>query len=159
VTEKDQQERERLEQRTESDRRFYVRLLGFLAALVVLGLAAIVYVLATNDLTSVEGEAQPPATEVSTATETQAAQPTVTQAAPPTASSGKDLFASTCGGCHTLASAGTTGTVGPDLDALKPDQGTVQAAIQSGPGAMPSNLLTGAQAQQVAAFVAASAGR
>ena len=151
MTEKDQQERERLERQTESDRRFYVRLRGFLAGLVVLGLIATVYVLATNDLTNVEGEAQPPAPQVSTATETQAAQPT---AAP-----GKDLFASTCGSCHTLAAAGTTGAVGPNLDDLQPDQGTVQGAIQSGPGAMPSNLLTGAQAQQVAAFVAASAGR
>lgn len=135
-----------------------MRLFGFLAGLFVLGLIAIVYVLASNDLTSVEGES-PPATQVSTATETQAAQPTETQAAQQTAAPGKDLFASTCGGCHTLAAAGTTGTVGPNLDDLKPDQQTVQAAIQAGPGAMPSNLLTGAQAQQVAAFVAANSGR
>jgi mono/diheme cytochrome c family protein len=29
---------------------------------------------------------------------------------------GKQLFASNCGGCHTLADAGTAGTVGPNLD-------------------------------------------
>jgi cytochrome c2 len=30
---------------------------------------------------------------------------------------GKELFVSKCGSCHTLADAGTTGKVGPDLDA------------------------------------------
>jgi mono/diheme cytochrome c family protein len=29
---------------------------------------------------------------------------------------GKQLFAQTCGGCHTLADAATLGTVGPNLD-------------------------------------------
>ena len=34
---------------------------------------------------------------------------------------GKEVFASTgCGGCHTLAAAGTTGSVGPNLDDAKP---------------------------------------
>lgn len=41
----------------------------------------------------------------------------------------KDLFvngkpstgAVACGGCHALAAAGTTGTAGPDLDAIAPD--------------------------------------
>ena len=29
---------------------------------------------------------------------------------------GKQLFAKSCGGCHTLADAGTAGTIGPNLD-------------------------------------------
>jgi hypothetical protein len=33
-----------------------------------------------------------------------------------------------------------------NLDDLKPDQATVQAAIKEGPGGMPANLLTAAQA-------------
>jgi mono/diheme cytochrome c family protein len=146
-----QQERDRLERQREGDRRFYLWLFGSLAGVVILGVIAIVYVLASNGLNNSGGEVQPAATQLSSTTETQAAQPPV---AP-----GKDLFASTCGGCHALAAAGTTGTVGPNLDDLQPDQATVQAAIQDGPGAMPANLLTGAQARQVAAFVAASAGR
>jgi mono/diheme cytochrome c family protein len=158
-TEMKQQERDRLERRREGDRKFFVRLFGFLAGVFVLGLITIVYVLASNGLGSSEGSnVQLTATEASTATETQAT-PTQTQAAQPPVGPGRDLFASTCGTCHTLAAAGTTGTVGPNLDDLKPDQATVLAAIQDGPGAMPANLLTGAQAQQVAAFVATSAGR
>jgi mono/diheme cytochrome c family protein len=145
-----QQERDRLERQREGDRRFYLWLFGSLAGVVILGVIAIVYVLASNGLNNSGGEVQPAATQLSSTTETQAAQPPV--------GNGKDLFASTCGGCHTLAAAGTTGTVGPNLDDLQPDQATVQAAIQDGPGAMPANLLTGAQARQVAAFVAASAG-
>lgn len=31
-------------------------------------------------------------------------------------SSGKELYTSACGGCHTLAAAGTNGAVGPNLD-------------------------------------------
>ena len=157
-----QRVRDRLERRREGDRRFFVRLFGFLAGLFVLGLIAIVYVLGFTGKDFTEGrEVQPTATQVST-TETQVASTTETQAAQPPVGPGKDLFASTCGGCHTLAAAQTTGTVGPNLDDLKPDQATVQAAIQNGgtgSGAMPANLLTGAEAQQVAAFVAASAGR
>jgi mono/diheme cytochrome c family protein len=29
---------------------------------------------------------------------------------------GKELFVKNCGSCHTLRDAGTTGTIGPDLD-------------------------------------------
>jgi mono/diheme cytochrome c family protein len=146
-----QQERDGLERRREGDRRFYLWLFGSLAGVVVLGVIAIVYVLASNGVNNSGGEVQPAATQLSSPTETEPAQPPV--------GPGKDLFASTCGGCHTLAAAGATGTVGPNLDDLKPDQATVLAAMQDGPGAMPANLLTGAEAQQVAAFVAASAGR
>lgn len=69
------------------------------------------------------------------------------------------LFASTCGSCHTLAAAETTGTVGPNLDELAPDTQAVLEAIQSGPGAMPENLLTGEEAEQVARFIAENAGK
>jgi len=143
---------------TEGDRRFFIRFFGFLAGLVVVGVIAIVYVIAHNGLaSSAGGNVESVATPASTATPTQPA-PSETQAAQPPATAGKELFASTCGACHTLGAAGTTGTVGPNLDEVMPDQATVIAAIQSGPGVMPDNLLTGAQAQQVAAFVAASAG-
>lgn len=74
---------------------------------------------------------------------------------------GKDAFAGTCGSCHALAAASTKGAVGPNLDTLKPDKNRVLNAITkggTGSGAMPKGLLTGDEADQVAAFVAGNAG-
>lgn len=79
-------------------------------------------------------------------------------AAPP----GRALFASTCGSCHALKAAGTSGSVGPNLDQLKPDAAGVTAAIAkggTGSGRMPPGLLSGADAKQVADYVAGVAGR
>ncbi|MBK5230413.1 MAG: c-type cytochrome [Thermoleophilia bacterium] len=75
---------------------------------------------------------------------------------------GKQLFTSTCGGCHTLAAAATKGTTGPNLDVLKPDNARVLAAIKNGgagSGMMPKGLFKGTQATQVAEFVSTAAGR
>ena len=72
-----------------------------------------------------------------------------------------ELFASSCGGCHTLKAAGTTGAVGPDLDELELDAAKIAAAIERGgrgTGQMPAGILTGEDAQTVAAYVAESAG-
>lgn len=71
------------------------------------------------------------------------------------------LFSQTCGSCHTLSAAGTTGTVGPNLDDLKPSTEQVLAAIENGglgSGTMPPNILQGAEAEQVAQAVSAAAG-
>jgi mono/diheme cytochrome c family protein len=80
---------------------------------------------------------------------------------------GKQLFASNCGSCHTLSHANTTGTVGPNLDdAFRQDrvdgvksnsiQGLVDFWIQypSRQGVMPAGLVRGQQAQDVAAYIA-----
>ncbi len=71
---------------------------------------------------------------------------------------GRDLFVDNCGSCHTLEAAGTQGAIGPDLDELRPDRERVLAAIEQGPGAMPSNLVSGQEAEQVAEFVAGTGG-
>jgi cytochrome c oxidase subunit II len=42
--------------------------------------------------------------------------PPTKEAVAATAASGKEVFTSTCGGCHTLADAGTNGSTGPSLD-------------------------------------------
>lgn len=65
-----------------------------------------------------------------------------------------------CGGCHTLAAAGATGSVGPNLDQLRPSEAAVAAQVTSGGGVMPSfaRTLTPAQIAAVAAFVSSSAG-
>lgn len=90
---------------------------------------------------------------------------------------GKKLFSSTCGSCHTLADAGTTGTIGPDLDyAFKQDlavgmtEGTIRQVVRgqiayaitetsTGSPGMPKNLVTGKDANDVAAYVASVAGK
>ena len=50
----------------------------------------------------------------------------------------KDMFATNCGTCHTLAAAGTDGVVGPNLDELLVPSGTNSARALRGqrdPGA------------------------
>jgi mono/diheme cytochrome c family protein len=73
---------------------------------------------------------------------------------------GKTSFSETCGACHTLKDAGTSGNVGPDLDSLAPlSEETVAKQIENGGGAMPAKLLTGQDAANVAAYVASVAGK
>ena len=76
------------------------------------------------------------------------------------ARSGKQIFtAEGCGGCHTLAAAGATGTAGPDLDQLKPDAATVEAKVPSGGGSMPSFKLPAPELDALAQYVSSVAGR
>jgi mono/diheme cytochrome c family protein len=99
---------------------------------------------------------------------------------------GKQLFQERCGSCHTLADAGTQGRIGPNLDdafsgprseGFKASTirnvvlGQIKYAIEhpsgfvTGPDGkelpapgMPRNLVTGDDAQDVAAYVASVAG-
>jgi mono/diheme cytochrome c family protein len=73
---------------------------------------------------------------------------------------GKSIFAANCGSCHTLADAGTAGTVGPNLDDSKPPKGLVVDRVTNGQGAMPSfkDSLEPAQIQAVADYVSTAAG-
>ncbi len=76
--------------------------------------------------------------------------------------SGKAIFQTVgCAGCHTLADAGTTGTVGPNLDAAKPSKERVVDRVTNGKGAMPSfsSSLDPQQIQAVADYVSSAAGR
>jgi cytochrome c551 len=75
-----------------------------------------------------------------------------------TATTAEVLFVRNCGACHHLAAAGTEGGVGVDLDKARPGRAAVLQAIADGPGSMPENLLTGADAKAVAAYVARVAG-
>jgi cytochrome c6 len=74
---------------------------------------------------------------------------------------GKAVFASAgCGNCHTLAAAHSTGTIGPNLDDLKPDYRAVTAQVTNGGAAMPSfkSTLKTQQIADVAAYVVSSTG-
>jgi len=78
------------------------------------------------------------------------------------AAAGSRVYASAgCGGCHTLAAAKSTGSVGPNLDTLRPGFEQVRAQVEHGGGAMPSyrTMLSPAQIRDVSAFVAEHAGR
>jgi mono/diheme cytochrome c family protein len=87
----------------------------------------------------------------------------------PAEAHGRDLFIQNCGACHTFEAAGTIGQIGPDLGDIAVNEADVLHAIrigggehsrgtESGPsGNMPRNLVTGKDAQDVAAFVAANA--
>jgi cytochrome c6 len=77
------------------------------------------------------------------------------------AAAGKDVFESAgCATCHTLADAGSSGTVGPDLDASKPPAELVVDRVTNGKGAMPSfaDQLSEEQIADVAAYVSSVAG-
>ena len=66
------------------------------------------------------------------------------------------VFASAgCGGCHVLSAAGSTGTVGPSLDAAKPSTALVIQRVTKGMGAMPpfGDQLSAQQIADVAAYV------
>jgi mono/diheme cytochrome c family protein len=95
----------------------------------------------------------------------------------------REMFATNCGACHTLAAGGTDGVVGPNLDeilarSVSPPTGTpeeiaeanqttfeatyaqvLNAVICGREGRMPAGILTGEEAQEVSGFVAAYAGQ
>jgi mono/diheme cytochrome c family protein len=115
--------------------------LGFLLALLILGIGVPAAVIATvNNRDSI------PAAGVSHLT--------------PFEKRGRDLFggAAQCKNCHTLAAANTSATVGPNLDQRRPPYNLVLDAIKNGRaagnGAMAANLAQGEDAEAVAAFVA-----
>jgi cbb3-type cytochrome c oxidase subunit III len=81
--------------------------------------------------------------------------------AQPGSTDGKTVFATAgCTGCHTLKAAGSTGTVGPNLDEAKPSKDLVIDRVTNGRGGMPSfkGQLSEAQIQAVADYVSSNAG-
>jgi mono/diheme cytochrome c family protein len=128
-------------------------LLGLMGGIAILGLLGIAYLIGFNQGEN-ESTTSPPAAE----------RPAQEQTTTPAAASeaGKELFTQSCGSCHTLADAGTTGATGPNLDQLQPDEAQVSAAIANGgtgSGAMPKGLYAGKQAQEVAQYVSSVAGQ
>jgi mono/diheme cytochrome c family protein len=75
---------------------------------------------------------------------------------------GKQVFASAgCGSCHTLADAGTSGTVGPNLDESQPSKELAVDRVTNGQGAMPpfAGQLSETEIDAVATYVSTVAGR
>jgi mono/diheme cytochrome c family protein len=103
------------------------------------------------------------------------------QEVPASLKEGQALFQTNCGTCHTLYAAGTDGNYAPNLDELlapsgppegdpktvastiKATEGRVLNAIENGvdsstPGRMPAGILNKTQGEEVAEFVARTAG-
>jgi mono/diheme cytochrome c family protein len=99
-------------------------------------------------------------TETTETTETETTATTPAVEGDPAA--GKEIFlgSSACGGCHTLADAGTTGAVGPNLDESQPDFELALDRVTNGQGGMPSfsGSLSEQQLADVAAYVSSVAG-
>jgi cbb3-type cytochrome c oxidase subunit III len=76
---------------------------------------------------------------------------------------GKAIVKAACASCHTLAAAGITGTVGPNLDQLasKLTLAIVVRQVTNGGAIMPAfkDKLTAAQIQAVAKYVSSVAGK
>jgi plastocyanin len=83
---------------------------------------------------------------------------------------GKQQFVAKCGACHTLAHAGTKGTVGPNLDEAFRNsideahgRSTIRGAVEfqirepNPRGVMPKNLVSGTTVTDIASYVAATA--
>ena len=77
--------------------------------------------------------------------------------------SGRQMFAHSCSTCHTLSASNAAGMVGPNLDAMRPNETLILDAVAHGrargQGQMPAGLATGQDAKDVAAYVSAVAGR
>jgi cytochrome c6 len=75
---------------------------------------------------------------------------------------GKEIFVGVggCGSCHTLADAGTSGTIGPNLDDAAPSFELAVDRVTNGQGAMPSfsDQFTEQQIADVAAYVSSITG-
>jgi mono/diheme cytochrome c family protein len=80
---------------------------------------------------------------------------------PASTGGGEQLFKANCSTCHTLAAAGASGQVGPNLDKLEPGPDLVTSQVNSGGGAMPSfkGKLTDDQIKQIADYVSSNAGK
>lgn len=88
-----------------------------------------------------------------TATEETTTEETTTTAE---AASGREIFVANCGSCHTLSDAGTSGSVGPNLDGIGLDVSAVETQVRNGGGGMPAfeGQLTDEEIAAVSSYVA-----
>ena len=128
------------------------------AVLFVAQMAAVVWVTGTQEVEEEKvaheaeagGESKTPAEGTSEEATAAAGDPVA----------GKTVFSANCGACHTLADAGTNGTVGPKLDSTKPPAALVLDRVTNGKGGMPTfeGVLDEKQIADVTAYVSSVAG-
>ncbi len=115
----------------------------------------------TTDTETTETETGTTETETTTS-DTTTTETTTDPEAQGDPAAGKEVFlgAPACGSCHTLSDAGTSGSIGPNLDAASPSYDKVVERVTNGQGVMPSfaDTLSEQQIQDVAAYVSSVAG-
>ena len=115
-----------------------------------------------TETTETETETETTETETTETDETETETTATTPVIEGDPAAGKEVFlgSSACGGCHTLADAGSTGTVGPNLDESQPDYELALDRVTNGQGGMPafSSTLSEQQIADVAAYVSSVAG-
>ena len=113
----------------------------------------------TTETETTETETTETETTETETTETETTEPPAAEGDPV---AGKAVFlgASACGSCHTLADAGTTGTIGPNLDDSQPTAELAVDRVTNGQGGMPSfsGSLSEQEIADVAAYVSTAAG-
>lgn len=148
------------------------RLGAFVAVTAVLFVAMIAAVVVlAREPEEAEGHEATPTTETSTQqtqtqeTETQPTDTQETRTEPQVEgdpAAGEPVFTSAgCNGCHTLAAANATATVGPNLDETQPDYDAIVRQVVNGGGGMPpfEGRLTEDEIRNVSAFVFVSTHR
>ena len=103
-----------------------------------------------------EAAAPPAPAEPSPPAAAPTAEPSAAQGDP---AAGKEVFANAgCGGCHTLDAAGSRGSIGPNLDDLKPSFDRVVKQVTGGGKVMPAfgDQLSEQEILDVSAFVVES---
>jgi mono/diheme cytochrome c family protein len=130
---------------------------------------SVLFVVAMLSAVVVFGKEKESSAAGSTSAQTTTSTPTSPHQAQPApsgsqgnAAAGKTVFTSAgCSSCHTLKNAGATGTVGPNLDQLKPSFARVHHQVENGGAIMPAfkSTLTATQINDVAAYVSSVAGK
>jgi mono/diheme cytochrome c family protein len=129
------------------------RAVGWYVTLTVLFFVAMVSAVLVFGREKKEAATEKPPAQTTSSGQTTTSSGTGAQGNP---AAGKAVFASAgCTGCHTLKAAGATGTVGPNLDQLKPPYARIVTQVENGGGPMPAfkGRLSDAQIHDVAAFV------
>ena len=128
------------------------RSIGVFAAVAV---ALVLVVLVSVELAGEEGGSEEGEGGESVATETNGGG-----GAEGDAAAGEAVFTASCGSCHTLEEAGTSGNVGPNLDESTLPLDAVVTQVENGGGGMPpfGGQLSEDDIRNVAAFVVASQG-
>jgi cytochrome c6 len=113
----------------------------------------------TTDTTETTDTGATDTTETETTDTTETTETTGAEGDPV---AGKEVFTGPagCTGCHTLADAGASGSIGPNLDQTTPSYELAVDRVTNGQGAMPSfaDTLSEQQIQDVAAYVSSAAG-